>query len=374
MLFPISNDSPLFDVFIKLNQEMLFFLEQAIPQRDFCRELFTEGNIGQACFDNAKANDIRASNDLTCDKFQLLFDRLQFASEAMRRRFYEVVRDNQDLSVFFANPNRDLLTFLPRACFDAFKIVMTHLYCATKDLQPIIDDCDAVDISAHFESFRASECNGNICKACGMKELSPFRANTLIGNQWRADYDHQLCKSKYPVFAVHPDNLIPLCDICNQDAKKSKDLFVAQNGTPRLSFNPYNESAFQYVDFIAKQLKDPEPHIVVIWATDDREVREKLESWNDIYEIKNLVEGRFINVEKVIEDEINPVSFGHMLNAIADRAREPSPGTLKRKEWAFWYYKLFCLLNQLDLTAFWEKSKFMEQQGEVGGDFIMNIR
>ncbi|MEW3697720.1 hypothetical protein QOZ28_31825, partial [Pseudomonas aeruginosa] len=80
-----------------------------------------------------------------------------------------------------------------------------------------------------------------------MGELAAFRASVPEGEQWRADFDHQLCKSKYPLFAVHPDNLIPLCSVCNQDAKKAKDLFIRENDQPRNTFYPYTESALPFV-------------------------------------------------------------------------------------------------------------------------------
>lgn len=71
-----------------------------------------------------------------------------------------------------------------------------------------------------------------------MKELAAFRAGIVDGEQWRADYDHQLCKSKYPIFAVHPDNLIPLCDVCNQDAKKRKIFLSIKNEESDWHFIP----------------------------------------------------------------------------------------------------------------------------------------
>src|SRR5690606_32622586 len=166
-------------------------------------------------------------------------------------------------SSFFLTPNPALLDFLLPNTFEAFKLLAAHLYGATKDLQPIINAAGGVNIHEHFEAFRMETLNGNICKACGMRELAPFRANIGVENQWRADYDHQLCKSKYPLFAVHPDNLIPLCDVCNQDAKKAKDLFRHKDGTDRLAFYPYNEEAKDLIDIKIDNLSDPEPTIKI---------------------------------------------------------------------------------------------------------------
>lgn len=369
MLFSVAYDSPRFQVFTSLNRELLYFIENSIPDGIFCRELFSVGAIGKACWDNARAHNPRANSDLTQDKFAVLYAELQKMDVAERRQLYEVCNNNQDLALFFAQPQRDLLDFLPATCLNALKNLASHLYCATKDLQPIIDACAGVNINAHFHSFR--DVNGNVCKACGMSLLSPIRANIPEEQQWRADYDHQLCKSKYPIFAVHPDNLIPLCDICNQDAKKSKDLFVCQAGNARSSFHPYVDSANQYVDIQIDFLKDPEPRITVVCSTEDADIVRNLETWDDIYEIKNLVEGRFRNLEEVILNEINPIDYGHMRAQVADKARPLQEQTLKTKEWAFWYHKLFICLNQLDLSPFWAKSDFAADQGAEGGNYIL---
>lgn len=114
------------------------------------------------------------------------------------------MRDNQNLQVFFVTPQRELFDFMSEPCRKALNKLCTHLYCSTKYLASIVRAAGGTDITAHFNAYRAHAVNGNICKACGMKELSVFRAGVPDGEQWRADYDHQLCKSKYPIFAVHP--------------------------------------------------------------------------------------------------------------------------------------------------------------------------
>ena len=358
-------------VFCLLNDELQYFLEQAVVQGGFRRELFSFGAIGQAFWDNAKENNQRAKNDLTRDKFESLFIALQGVGENVRQQLFDVFRCNQDLGYVFNNPNPNLLDFLPLPCYKALKDVATHLYCATKDIQAIRDEANGIDIVSHFNSFRDMAVNGNICKACGMKELAAFRAGVPDGDQWRADYDHQLCKSKYPIFAVHPDNLVPLCDVCNQDAKKAKDLFKSDNGNERLAFYPYTEEASELVAVEIGRLRDPEPTIKLVWATVDAALINKLETWDDIYEIRSRVEGRFRSLEVIIQDEINPAELVHLRNQVSDKARPVPNYTLKRKEWAFWYQKVFQQLAQIDIEAFWEKSQFVYQNGIDGGEYIL---
>ncbi|MBL0625852.1 hypothetical protein [Aeromonas jandaei] len=371
MLFRLAENTPRFEVFRLLNAELLHFLEQSVNTNTFGRALFTQGAIGQACWDNTKDNDPREPSDLTRDKFQKLFTALNNAGGDTKQHLFEVMRDNQDLNVFFGTPKRNLLNFINEPCLKALKTLCTHLYCSTKGLEPVITASGGTNITGHFNAYRAQAVNGNICKACGMKELAAFRAEIPEGDQWRADYDHQLCKSKYPIFAVHPDNLIPLCDVCNQDAKKAKDLFKHKNGTERLAFYPFNEEAMDFIGIEINSLRDPEPTIKVIWNTQDDVLLDKINTWNEIYEIRSRVEGKLRSLEAIIEDEINPVDREHLKQRIIDEARPKTPDTLKRKEWVFWYQKLFSALEQIDTSPFIAKWEFVQQQAIDGAEFIL---
>jgi len=370
MLFKLHPDTPKFQVFVLLNQELIYFLNKSIKQQRFGRRLFSYTDVGKACWDNFRSP--AGKYDLTRDKFQKLFENLKSESEVTRERLHRIVVDNQDLSSFFLTPDPALLGFLHQNTFEAFKVLAAHLYGATKDLQQIIHAAGGVNIHTHFEAFRTDTLNGNICKACGMGQLAPFRANIGVENQWRADYDHQLCKSKYPLFAVHPDNLIPLCDVCNQDAKKAKDLFVAEDTSLRYSFYPFSEEAHSYVLLEIENLRDPSPNVKVSWNTGDSILISKLDTWDNIYEIKNRVEGEFRNLDQIIENEIQPENYTEFEHEVSRKARAISDSTLKSKPWAYWYHKFFCVLNSIDKDAFWERSKFVQSMAMDGGDYILS--
>lgn len=364
MLFRLAANTPKFEVFRLLNQELLHFLGQSVIANTFGRVLFTQGAIGVACW----------ANTPTREKFKTLFNTLQATGNDIKQQLVEVMRDNQDLQIFFGNPQRNLFDFMNDSCRESLKSLCTHLYCATKDLAPIVAASGDTNITDHFNAYRSQQVNGNICKACGMEKLAAFRAGIPDGEQWRADYDHQLCKSKYPIFAVHPDNLIPLCNVCNQDAKKAKDLFKHKNGTDRLAFYPYTEEAKELIDIAINNLRDPEPKIMVHWNTQDPTLLDKLNTWDEIYEIRSRVEGRFRSLEAIIEDEINPRDSTDLVSRIGDEARSKSADTLKRKEWVFWYQKLFCALEeQTDIAPFVAKWGFVQQQAADGGDFILEL-
>ncbi|EJS2611488.1 hypothetical protein ACOGST_002344 [Vibrio alginolyticus] len=372
MLFLVNPETPRFRVFTALNDELLGFLERSVPDGAFRRELFNEGVVGQACWDNAKENNGRAKNDLTRDKFEKFFIEFQKLAVDERNRLRDIFNQSQDLPNFFNAPSLEPLDGFPNELKKKLKSLTSHLYTATKDLQSIVDECDGVNISNHFRQFQ--QLNGNVCKACGMALLSPIRANITDEEQWRADYDHQLCKSKYPFFAVHPDNLIPICDTCNQDAKKAKDLFKAKGGRQRSAFFPYQECSHHYVAIEYSNDRDPEPRIKLIWNTIDPVVLSKLDGWDDIYEIKNLVEGRYCDVSAMIIDEINPISFQDFNDQLGVKSRQPQEGTFKRRANSFWDYKFYHQLNLLDDSdkqSIWEKISFSLDLGEAGANFII---
>ncbi|MCD1587671.1 hypothetical protein K7H09_16830 [Halomonas sp. IOP_14] len=361
MLFRLAPNTPRFEVFNLLNEELLHFLEQSVSTNTFSRALFTQGAVGQACWTNSP----------TREKSERLFNALQAAGNDTKRQLFQAVLDNQNLEAFFWAPQRDLFDFMNETCQVTLKSLCTHLYCSTKDLAPVVRASGGTNITDHFNAYSSPAVNGKICKACGMKELAAFRAGIPEGDQWRADYDHQLCKSKYPIFSVHPDNLVPLCDVCNQDAKKAKDLFRHKNGTNRLAFYPYNEEAKGLIVIEIENLRDPEPRIKIKWNTQNDALLDKLNTWNEIYEIRSRVEGQFRSLEAIIEDEICPRDSIHLASRISDEARPNSINTLKRKEWAFWFQKLFSTLDQVDISPFVAKWNFVQQQAADGGEYIL---
>lgn len=163
-----------------------------------------------------------------------------------------------------------------------------------------------------------------------------------------------------------------MCDVCNQDAKKAKDLFRHNNGTDRLAFYPYTEEAKDFIDIKIDNLLDPEPRIKVCWNTQDGVELDKLNTWDEIYEIRSRVEGQFRSLEAIIEDEIRPRDAADVQNGIRNNALPYTPDTLKRKEWVFWYQKLFSELEQIDTSPFVEKWNFVKQQSADGGEHILN--
>lgn len=367
MLFPLEQNTPEFAVFTALNTEFLYFLEHAIPAGGFNRQSLSDTPLGLACWNNARTSADKGK--LTHDKFKALHEALQTESEDLRRRLYETVSDNQDLVGLFQQRKHDLLAFLPAALMTHLQTLCYHLYTHTKALVGVIVAAGGVDIDRHFSAFKAI--NGQVCRACGLESVAPFRANIPDEEQWRADYDHLLCKSKYPIFAVHPKNLFPICRTCNQDAKKTKDMFFCSAARQqRHSFYPYTEGASELVDLEVEL--DISPKVIMRLESDDPVLRSKLDTWNDVFEIKNLVEGRYLPLEHYVADRIRPQSLPDLQARVERELQPPSVAALKRTAGVFWDHKLYMALSAIDLNLIWSVVEFQEQEhGATGGEAIL---
>lgn len=368
MLFPLEQNTPEFAVFTALNAELLYFLEHAIPAGGFNRQSLSDTPLGLACWNNKKVPN--GKELLTLDKFKALHIALQRESEAIRQRLFEAMRDNQDFADLFQQRSYDLLEFVPLALMKLLQALCYHLYTHTKALVDVIAAAGGMDISGHFTDFKTV--NGQVCRACGLYLVAPFRANIPDEDQWRADYDHLLCKSKYPIFAVHPKNLFPICQTCNQDAKKSKDMFFCDTTKQqRQSFYPYAEGASQLVD-LEIELNDISPKVRVRLDSEDPVLKSKLDTWNDVFEIKNLVEGRYLPLEHYVSDRIRPRNLLDLQAQVEREQNPPSVAALKRTEGVFWDYKLYVALSRINLDLVWSVVEFQEQEhGAPGGEAIL---
>lgn len=78
--------------------------------------------------------------------------------------------------------------------------------------------------------------NKAVCPFCGINNYK----NPL--NPRREDFDHYLPKSIYPLAAANMDNLVPMCNECNQDVKKAKDVLFHNNNRV-VAFYPFSALA-----------------------------------------------------------------------------------------------------------------------------------
>jgi hypothetical protein len=331
MLFPIPLGTPNSAVFTALNNELGYFLTQCIRASVFDPTLFSP-TLRNAIWNNAP----------TRTKFRMLWNLLEPLPEAIRLQLSQSFTVCQNVSIYYSNTAIAFSQIIP-GVEPAFAALSKHLFNHTCKLVDVEAAC-VETVQDHFNLFRSAAFNGNICCCCGTEALAQYRTNVDEDDQWRGPYDHLLAKEKYPVYAVHPDNLLPICHTCNSKAKLAKDLLRGSSGHRRRCFHPQTENAYANVA-LEVDIAGIAPIARTIIYSNDAVVMEKLETWNDVYCIKDRVEGEFGSlIEKLAQD-----------CAVSDyanfRAQLMRKATLFRDHcrltaWNFWKYKLYDWLDQ----------------------------
>ena len=130
------------------------------------------------------------------------------------------------------------------------------------------------------------ERNGYICPFCGLERYKSSRGPR------RADFDHYLHKSAYPLAASNMRNLVPTCNTCNQDYKKTEDIL-----SDGVAFYPYSIIPEITVEVHCQAY----PAMVCLgdkgsWtvnlevALPDPTLIPKMNAWNRVFSIKKRLE------------------------------------------------------------------------------------
>lgn len=332
MLLPIREDVPRCAVFQGLNDEVLHFLNASIGASRFTRYLFSE-NLRDALW----------NNEPTKKQFQALWNQLKPLSDAERADIYSEYSQKQFVQHYYEDTEYQL-PVIPESVSKALGGLCKHLFTRSSGLSGVRDSCGET-LHESFRKFRAS--NRNICCFCGSSELAQVRAGVEENKQWRAANDHLLSKDEYPLFAVHPDNLVPLCETCNSKAKLAKDLLNRkQKGQPdvrRRCFFPFTESCHEYVGVVLDQgefgLRAQFTMSPVI-----PEIREKLDTWNEVYQIQGRVEGKFTDLTSLVDSDCPSNDLNELRRKIQDKANSCDQ-YIRSEGWNFWKCRLYQWLN-----------------------------
>ena len=356
MLFPLDPQTPKCQVFEVLNNELLHFLNSSIHARVFDENLFSEYH-----FDEEDIRSVCWTNEPTRDKFQALWNELP-TDVGDRIALYELVFAGQDIAVYFDSPTIQL-PILPRgALFEAFKSLTTYLFTKTMNLSSTRKQSNST-INQHYGAFKQANQNTSLCYICGTELLSQDRSGLNIDDQWRADYDHILCKDKYPIYSAHPGNFIPTCHTCNSKAKGAKDALNDRRGRRKAFYPlpPSQESCYQSAmivphflgldDFISGDWESPLSASPVTFPNTPAAISSKIDVWKELYEVPQRVEQHIVtNFCERIAGDLNLTAqddfddFTHQLQ----RAVRSEPADMKKSEWRFWFYLLYSFLHNQD--------------------------
>lgn len=374
MLFPLSDRVPFCDIFVTLNKEFIDFLERSIATDVFDERLFStyryEGEICQsACW----------TNELTRKFFRDLWDVLPDDADG-RRQIYNEISSKQDLYRLFSISDSSLVT-LNEDVKNKISDLTKHLFVSSKNLLGIFRQAGK-KISEHYAEF--TDVNGSrLCYVCATTKLSQARNNIDNEGQWVSDYDHLLARSHYPEYAVHPGNLLPTCQVCNQKAKAAKNM-LKKEGARRVAFYPfppYLESCHHAVsvDVVLADISDQGGFDWERIMSDIRisfpdfigqeSLEEKASTWCDVYEVPSRVSAEIsANFIEHIASDITAVSFADFSDLLLRRARVV-PLDIMKTEWRFWWYKVYVSLSGLsqdEMEYLWSAIEWkMEYSSDV---------
>ena len=229
----------------------------------------------------------------------------------------------------------------------------SHLFTKTKGLVDV-ERAAGETLLEHYQAYVSL--NQDLCLLCCTSLLSHNRYGIIDDNQWRADYDHVLCKDKYPAFACHPKNFIPTCHICNSKAKGARDLLNNAHGIRRKAFYPlppFQNSCQQHVkvDVVFRTLGDMAGNNInplvcapVSYPTATPDELAKINVWEEVYQVPKRVEEQIVTkfCERVAAD-CTPENFLEFCEQIARKA--VMPADVRSSEWRFWWFKVYVWLN-----------------------------
>ena len=216
----------------------------------------------------------------------------------------------------------------------------THLFSQTAKLVKVIAACGE-SVMDHYSRYAADEPpgNGKVCGMCGTEYLAQFRADVEASEQWRAPYDHLLAKDTYPIFAVHPENLMPVCVTCNSKAKLRQDLLHDGPGQRRKCFDPWGECAHERVD-LAPDFGSVSPRVSLTMTGLTASERDKLSTWDDVYRIKERIEGEFLSLREKLAEDLDLSDLNAFRASLTQMAGKRM-GAVRLTPYSFWRAKLF---------------------------------
>ncbi|MDC8773257.1 hypothetical protein [Roseateles albus] len=338
---------------------MLFAIRPALEQSKvfdglnrFLRELMMAALEGRA-FDpgalpvglHAAVDGNQATRDLATALREVLVGLEQERKTALIR---ELLLDREPCN--FLTDRALAVPVIPDGVFSPLKQLSVHLFGRTAKLVGV-EACCGECINDHCSRFRAAAApgNGNVCCVCGTEYLAQVRAGVVENEQWRGPYDHLLAKDEYPLFGVHPGNLLPICHTCNSKSKLAKDL-LHKDGQRRLSFSPWTECALPAEVVVTIDDADVFPRVVVHLLGGSVDRQDKLDTWNEVYQIKNRIEGEFLALREKVAEDVTSDSEAEFMADLERRAQAKS-GACRVSPFNYWRARVYCSVYAMDQAS-----------------------
>jgi hypothetical protein len=264
--------------------------------------------------------DAAQANEPTRTRVQAVISSIEALDPQIRDELYLAFSGTVSARLLFNDPT-SAIPEPPESVTAELKKLASHLFENTSKLIGVTRSCGET-VMDHYSRYSSDPPlgNGNVCGMCAAELLAQRQHLVAAEDQWRAPYDHLLAKEKYPQFGVDPDNLLPTCHTCNSKAKLAKDLLRSPEGLRRTCFDPWSESAHEQV---ALQIDFLGILPMATWAIRpiDPTNQRKLTTWNEIYRIKERIEGEFLSLREKLAEDLDIRDLTAFKNSIEQKAR-----------------------------------------------------
>ncbi len=220
------------------------------------------------------------------DDFETLYKLLLRKSVTERKQIYSQLVNNNMIEFLCDDSTIDPEGFINWGSKLGKKIKEVIASCYKKlDLSHFkVPGCKLPPTHRYYRDYISL--NKSVCPFCSINTYK----NPL--NPRREDFDHYLPKSEYPMAAANMDNLVPMCNECNQDFKGPEDLLY-EAGNRVAAFYPFTSLAG--VSIIVKSTVNPDPPYIRAWSVEllpnDVAESSKVANWMRVFSI----ESRLIN-------------------------------------------------------------------------------
>jgi hypothetical protein len=170
------------------------------------------------------------------------------------------------------------------------KELFYYLYDTTIDSRVFKGVVNGTSIDDHYLKFR--ELNPSVCPFCGIEDYPDPNGGR------RASYDHYLARAHYPFAGVNFENLVPMCESCNESPNKGSNdiLFTSPERTARRQvFYPYDEHRGVRVKVSCTEkpsLENKKGRWQISISPLKKKDTRKVETWENVFNLSTRLQAR----------------------------------------------------------------------------------
>lgn len=219
--------------------------------------------------------DILEDSPKLKSKFEAFFNSFKKLSEEDKNSFINRLNESQTCQNVFSDISIDVNHWKTESLNElvgdeSFKQLADFLFTCVK--------YDRWQIKDHYQQIYDS-LDHKICPFCGIHPMH---------QTFREDYDHLAAKSLYPLLAINPRNLAPMCHDCNCKNKGPTDVLYTEEGNRRVFVYPYGHHVSVSLDFDGSVIPQTDlQNENGTWSITFNPNNDHTNNWNEIFNIKS---------------------------------------------------------------------------------------